>query len=117
MLGPRSRGSQLQGPAGPVQSGVDPAGRGLTRLVGVGDFFSTRKKKNFFFRSSSCCSKQPAQELRIAGFQSFVFFLFFFIHFFDKFCSLPDCWIWKALWYDAMGEVLVLNWKSSWIER
>jgi hypothetical protein len=95
MLGPRSRGSQLQGPAGPVQSGVDPAGRGGRLLF----------------------NKQPAQELRVAGFQSFVFFLFFFIHFFDKFCSLPDCWIWKALWYDAMGEVLVLNWKSSWIEK
>jgi hypothetical protein len=109
MLGPRSRGSQLQGPAGPVQSGVDPAGRGGRLLF--------NKKKKLFFWSSSCCSKQPAQELRVAGFQSFVFFMFFFIHFFDKFCSLPDCWIWKALWYDAMGEVLVLNWKSSWIER
>jgi hypothetical protein len=42
MLGPRSRGSQLQGPAGPVQSGVDPAGRG-------GRLLFNKKKKTFFF--------------------------------------------------------------------
>jgi hypothetical protein len=78
-----------------------------------------QEKKNFCFEVQQLLQQAASSGIGVVGFQSLVFPVFFysFFIFFDKFCSLPDCWIWKALWYDAMGEVLVLNWKSSWIER
>jgi hypothetical protein len=48
------------------------------------------------------------QELRVADLYRLFFIFIFFI------CYLPDCWMCRALRYDAMREGSALNWKSSW---